>query len=341
MTKMRILVFGHSLCAPRQIRFWRYFTSLGHTVRLLAPRRWMFHEVKDSEEGSFSVKGVELFGGLRVRGLLDLVRDFKPDILYSNEPTYSGGSLQAIQVGKELGVKVAVFEWDNVYHTSPLEPKVLENTDIFIPGCQGAKEVLIKKGVPRAKISEPIPQVGVDTELFRKLDVKKDYDLVYASGWTVNKGYDLIEKAAKDLNLRIVWLGAKRPFDIMPKPIEYGNVVGWVAYEELPFYYNKAKLGIVASRDTKEWLEQFVYFIPECLSCEISVVATDAGEIPRIWGKCEGIRVVRQNDVDALKIGIEKMLNYKGENGRNFVLENFSYAKIAEKLVKAFGNSWA
>jgi glycosyltransferase involved in cell wall biosynthesis len=330
---MKVLVFGHSLCAPRQIRFWRFFASLGHNVRVLAPRKWLFHEVKDYEEGNFSIKGVELFGNLRVRGLLDLVREFKPDILYSNEPTYSGGSLQAIQVGKELGVKVAIFEWDNVFHTSPVEQKVLENADLFIPGCEGAREVLKQKGVPKDKLSEPIPQVGVDTNLFRKMNVEKDYDLVYASGWTLNKGYDLIQEAAKDLNLKIVWLGAKRPFDIMPKPIEYGDVVGWVEYEKLPLYYNRAKLGIVASRNTNEWLEQFVYFIPECLSCEIPVVATDAGEVPRIWGSCKAVRIVRQNDVEALKEGIKEMLDYQGESGRKFVISNYGY-EVAKKLVK-------
>lgn len=307
---------------------------------MLAPRKWLFHEVKDLEEGSFSLKGVELFGGLRVRGLFDIAKDFQPDWIYSNEPTYLGGSLQAVQVGKELGVKVAVFEWDNIRHTSPMEPKVLEKATLFIPGCEGAREVLIQKGVPKDKLSKPIPQVGVDTDLFCKMNVEKDYDLVYASGWTLNKGYDLIQEAAKDLNLKIVWLGAKRPFDIMPKPIEYGDVVGWIEYEKLPLYYNRAKLGIVASRNTKEWVEQFLYFIPECLSCEIPVVATDAGEVPRIWGECEAVKIVRQDNVEALKEGIMEMLNYKGESGRNFVLEKFSYEKVAEKLVKVFGNSW-
>jgi glycosyltransferase involved in cell wall biosynthesis len=312
--------------------------SLGHQILVLAPREWLFHKVKDEKEGNFELKGVDLFGNLRVKGLYNIVKDFKPDVLYSNEPTYSGGSLQAVQVGKELGIKVAIFEWDNVFHTSVFEPKVLENADLFIPGCISAKDILIQKGVPKDKISEPIPQVGVDTSLFHKITVEKDYDLVYASGWALNKGYDLIQEVAKDLKLKIVWLGAKRPFDIMPKPIEYGDVVGWVEYEKLPLYYNRAKLGIVASRDTKEWLEQFVYFIPECLLCEIPVVATNAGEVPRIWGSCKAVRIVRQNDVEALKEGIKEMLDYQGESGRKFVEENYSYPIIAQKLVKIFEN---
>jgi glycosyltransferase involved in cell wall biosynthesis len=327
------------MAASRQQRFWKYFASLGHSVRVLAPRKWLFHEVKDYDEGNFSIKGVELFGGLRVRGLSDEIRDFQPDWIYCNESTYSGGALQAVQVGQELGVKTVVFEWDNIYHTSPMEPKVLEKATLFIPGCEGAREILIQKGVPKDKLSEPIPQVGVDTDLFRKMTVEKDYDLVYASGWTLNKGYDLIQGAAKDLNLKIVWLGAKRPFDIMPKPIEYGDVVGWIEYEKLPLYYNRAKLGIVASRNTKEWVEQFLYFIPECLSCEIPVVATDAGEVPRIWGSCKAVRIVRQNDVEALKEGIKEMLDYQGESGRKLVEENYSYPIIAQKLVEAFENA--
>jgi len=340
---MKILVFGHSLCAPRQIRFWRYFSSLGHTVRLLPPRKWMFHEVKDSEEGSFSVKGVELFGGLRVRGLLDLVRDFKPDILYSNEPTYSGGSLQAVQVGKELGIKVVVFEWDNIRHTSPMEPSVLKNADLFICGCPGSLRVLVEKGVPKERIwHEPIIQVGVDTNLFKPFEAEKEFDTVTCSGFTENKGITSIKKTVQKLSLKHLWLGASRPYDRLSEPLDYGYTPGWMEYEELPKWYNKAKLHILFSRDTPEWKEQNgPYANLEGLACGLPVVMSEAGDAPYFIKDCPAVKLIPQNDEEALKKAIMEMLNYKGESGRNFILERFSYGKIVEKLVRAFGNAWA
>jgi glycosyltransferase involved in cell wall biosynthesis len=304
--------------------------SLGYQILVLAPKEWLFHKVKDEKEGNFELKGVDLFGNLRVKGLYNIVKDFKPDVLYSNEPTYSGGSLQAVQVGKELGIKVAIFEWDNIYHTSPMEKKVLENADLFIAGCLGAKDILIQKGVNQNKIAV-IPQIGIDTSLFKLKRIKKTFDTIFVGRITKNKGVDLISQAIKNLGLKHMWVGSfDEPSDL------FGVKVGWVDYENLPNFYNKAKVFVIASIDTKDWIEQFNYSIGEALSCGLSVVTTNAGEIPNIWGNCPSVCIVPQNDINGLKIGIKEMLNYKGKNGRRFVIEKFSYKVIAKKLSEAF-----
>jgi glycosyltransferase involved in cell wall biosynthesis len=327
---MRILVFGHSLCAPRQIRFWKYFASLGHTVRVLAPRKWFFHEVEDYNEGNFNIKGVELFGDLRVRGLLDLAKDFQPDWVYSNEPTYSGGSLQAVQVGKELGIKVAVFDWDNIYHSSPFEGKVLEQVDLLIPGCHGAKGILLQKGVSPLKVSEPILQVGVDTELFKPVECEKEYDTVTCARFTENKGVNDIKRVVKKLSLKHLWLGGTEPLD-------YGYVAGWQPYEDLPKWYCKAKTHILFSRDTPDWKEQNApYSNLEALACGLSVVMSRAGDAPYFLEGCKAVRLIPQNNVEALEEGVKEMLNYKGENGRDFVVRHYGYEVTAWRLVKAF-----
>jgi len=329
------------MAASRQQRFWKYFASLGHTVRVLAPRKWLFYEVKDYEEGKFSIKAVELFGGLRVRGLSDEVRDFQPDWIYCNESTYSGGALQAVQVGPEFGAKTAVFEWDNIYHTSPMEPKVLGDVDLFVCGCPGAKKVLLQKGVPEEKIwREPILQVGVDCDLFKPIKRDKEFNTVTCAGFTENKGVTDIKKAVREMGLKHLWLGTRRPYDRLSEPLDYGYTPGWMMYEQLPEWFNKARVHILFSRDTPEWREQNApYANLEALTCGLSVVMTKAGDAPYFLKDCKAVRLIEQNDVKALKEGINEMLDYQGESGRRFVKENYSYLIIAQKLVEAFENA--
>lgn len=336
---MRVMVTGHSMCAPRQIRFWKYLASLGHTVRVLAPRKWLFHEVEDCEEGNFSIKGVELFGSLRVRGLLDEVKEFQPDVLYCNEPTFSGGALQAVQVGKSLGVKVAIFDWDNVRHTSPMELPVLKNADLFICGCPGAIRVMIEKGVPKERVwQEPIIQVGVDTDLFRPLETERDFDTVTCAGFTENKGLTSIKKVVRELGLRHLWLGASRPYDRLDEPLDYGHVAGWQAYEELPKWYNRAKVHVLFSRDTPEWREQYGYAIAESLACGLPNIISDAGEFPAMWGDCEAVKVIPQGDTSKLRKALSEWIqdNLAIGSGRKFVIKNYGFRTTAQRLVKAF-----
>lgn len=337
----KIIVCGHSMAAPRQQRFWEFFASLGHEVHVLAPKVWMMHKVVDMERGSFSMKGINFIGwARRIRGFLNLAEEVNPDWVYLNDEADVGQVLQACQVKKDIRFKLALFSWDNILHLYGWE-KLIDQIDLFIPGCQGAKEILIQKGVDVSKITDCILQVGVDCNLFRPLECDKEFDTVTCAGFTENKGITDIKKVVKQLGLKHLWLGGSRPYDRLSEPLDYGYAPGWMNYEELPKWYNKAKVHVLFSRDTPEWKEQNApYANLEALACGLNVVMTKAGDAPYFLEGCKAALLIPQNDVDALKDGIIETLNYSGESGTKFVIENFSYEKIAQKLVRVFGNAW-
>jgi glycosyltransferase involved in cell wall biosynthesis len=325
------------MAAPRQQRFWEYVSSLGHEVTLLALKMDRYNVV-DIERNLFSVKAVDMIGvGRRVRGFLDVIENAKPDWVYLNDESDGGQILQACQLKTTAPFRLALFSWENKPNPYMWE-KFIDKIDLFIPGCPGARKILLSKGVPLEKImAEDIIQVGVDAELFTPMpENPKQFDTITCSGFTDNKGVCEIQQVVKDLGLRHLWVGAKRSYDQLSCEITYGPK-GWVNYEELPYFYNRARLHVLFSHDTPTWTEQFApYSTVEALSCGLTAVTSDAGEIPHFLKDCPGVKIVPQNDLAALRSGLEKMLNYAGETGRRFVVENFGYEKIAEKLVKAF-----
>jgi len=341
---MRIVVSGHSLSANRQIRFWKYMALRGHEVLVLAPRDWMFHHVDDEDEGNFHLRGVTFIGrSRRIRGFFDLVRDFDPDVVILSDESDFGQFLQAFQLKMEMGFTLVSFHWDNVPHWYGWE-KGIKVIDLFVAGCEGAKRVLTReKRVFEDKVVSPIPQVGIDTSLFHPLDVEKVYDTVYVGGMTVNKGVDLIEEVVRRLGIHHLWIGARRGYDVLPYegfPV-YGDYRGWIDYEELPEWYNRAHVFVIASRDTRHWKEQWGYAIGEALSCGLPAVISNAGEFPSVWGPCRAVRMFEQGDVDDLHEKLDELLNDDpseiGREGRRFVESRYSMEVVARKYEEVFG----
>jgi len=333
---MRIVVSGHSLSANRQIRFWKYMALRGHEVLVLAPRSWMFHHVDDEDDGSFHLRGVTFIGrSRRIRGFFDLVRDFDPDVVILSDESDFGQFLQAFQLKMEMGFTLVSFHWDNVPHWYGWE-KGIRVIDLFVAGCEGAKRVLTReKGVFEDKVVGPIPQVGIDTGLFRPLDVEKVYDLIYVGGMTVNKGVHWIEKVARDLELKIVWVGTRRSFDIVPYPTfpTHGDPVGWVDYERLPEWYNRAGVFVMYEMDTPIWKPQFGYACGEALLCGLHAVMSDAGDNVENWGNCDSVTIVPQGDIRALREGILDSLD-NVRDGRDWVIERYGKDVVAERWIR-------
>ena len=311
---LRILTCGHSLQAERQRRFYRYLASLGHEVKLLTP--------------DF---------GTRVRGLQEIVDEFNPSHIRV-EDEKDGIAIQVTQLHTKA--RLILFSWENLPHMQTLSNKVLGAYDLIIPGCPGSHRLLTSRGLKNV-YEGFIPQVPIDETLFKPMpEIEKAHDLIYVGGRTVNKGIDLIEKTVRELDLSILWVGKKRGFDILPYEgfPTYGDDAGFVPYKELSKYYNQAKILVIASRDTPIWIEQWVFAIQEALLCGLPVIASDAGEIPEVWGNCPSVRIVPQGFYAELKEAISESLRDWEPNleGREFVIKHYSREVIANKLLKAF-----
>jgi glycosyltransferase involved in cell wall biosynthesis len=335
MFMRRIIVAGHSMVAPRQQRFWEYISSMGYDVLVLAPKVLGPYRICDREKDSFKLKAVDLAGsGGRIRGLKDLIDEFVPDFLYLNDEVDAGLVLQACQLKKENKFTLALFSWENIMNQHGWE-KLLSSIDLFVPGCPGARSILLSKGIPAEKMSVEIIQVGVDTELFTPMpENAKQFDTVTGSRFTDRKGICEIQQAVRELNLRHLWLG-RSDNDELSCQMDYG-LKGWTEYEELPYWYNRAKTHVLFSKDTPTWKEQFTYSIAETLSCGLFNVISNAGEWPYFWLSAPGTFMVGHY-IEQLKEGIKHTLDL-GTNieGRKYVQKNFSFEVTATRLLRLF-----
>ena len=276
--------------------------------------------------------------GTRIRGFLDFVKSFKPSIVYCNDEL-DGSVYQAVQAKRELGVRIALFHWELLKHMKRLSIKVLNEFDLHICGCSGALKLLEHMGIKNV-YEKPVPQVGINVNLFKPLGGIRTRDLIYAGGRTVNKGIHFTEKTARELGLSILWVGKQRPFDILPYEgfPSYGDDVGFIEYEQLPLYFNRAKVLVMPEIDTPAWVPQFGFVIGEALSCGLRCVISDAGDNIENWGEAPGVRIVPQGFIPELKEAILSSLKDWEPNlaGRRYIIERYSCEVIANELIKAF-----
>ncbi len=328
---MRVLCTGHSLSAERQKRFYRHFAEkFDIETILLAPKQWMNERTEYESKGNLTIVPISFFPSLRIKGFLDYLKEFDPDVIYINDELDYGTILQAAKYRRKFGYKLVLFSWENI-----MQPRGWEGIsfDAYIGGCPGAVDVLKRKGCK--PVYGPMLQAGVDCHLFRPYKKKKTYDTCTCAGWTVNKGVDLIEKAVRELKLSHLWMGYKRPYDKLPYEgfPEYGDISGWQPYRNLPKLYNSAKVHVLASRDTPQWKEQNApYANLEALACGLSVVMTEAGDAPVMLKGCKAAIIVSPLK-EKIKQGILKQLEEQPSD-RDFVKLNYSVEVISYKLFR-------
>jgi glycosyltransferase involved in cell wall biosynthesis len=90
----------------------------------------------------------------------------------------------------------------------------------------------------------------------------------------------------------------------------------------------------------KTWKEQFGRMFVEAMACEVPVVGSDSGEIPRVIGDA-GI-VVPEGNVAALRAALarlqqdERLREDLGKRGRQRVLAHFTQAAVASATAEAY-----
>jgi glycosyltransferase involved in cell wall biosynthesis len=203
-----------------------------------------------------------------------------------------------------------------------------------------------------------VPQFGVDPETFRKsdssalraeLNLEHRFVVGFMGRLVEEKGVDTLLAALgrlpEDVTALLVGSGPFQP-DLEKLCLQLGLAerVRWVpavASHKVPDYLNAFDVLVLPSRTRPTWKEQFGRVLIEAMSCELPVIGSDSGEIPRVIG--EAGCTFPEGDVLALASALRQLRNDAalcsrlGPRGRVRVLAHFTQAEVARKTVEVYG----
>ncbi|MDJ0713573.1 MAG: hormogonium polysaccharide biosynthesis glycosyltransferase HpsO [Prochloraceae cyanobacterium] len=350
---MKILVASHTYIVDLNCEKLKWLTKLDPEIEVtvVVPKRWRpggvqnkIIETKERTEGNFRVVPVSNFSqnnqGLLCFGadIIDLLRDFKPQIIQVEQGSKSLGYAQLITLNRLLRLKAknVFFTWwnlpyENKFPISLLESYNLRHTDGLIAGNTDGAEILKEKGY-RGQV-KVMPQLGVDenlfsprpqTELASQLGISpSEFVVGFVGRFVEEKGIlTLIQSLAglTELSWKLLLLG-RGPLKekVSELSAELGIkdrlvLVESVPHDRVPLYINLMNALVLPSETTYKfktltsvgWKEQFGHVLIEAMACRIPVVGSDSGEIPYVIGDT-GL-VFPEGDIEALRDRLRQLM---------------------------------
>ena len=287
------------------------------------------------------------------------LRALKPDLLHFDEEAYNLATWMGLRQAARLGIPSVFFSWQNLVRRYPppfcwWEQNVYQLAQSAIAGTEEAKRVLRTKGY-----AGPVtvnPQMGVDTELFRPLELPAANDrftIGYAGGLVPEKGLDILLLACaaltEDWQLHLVGSGSAetrlRRLSMELNLKDRVHFLGRRSGREMPAFYQGLDVFVLPSRTQRNWKEQFGRVLIEAMSCSIPVVVSDSGEGQQVASET-GL-VYPEADPQALAACLRTLQaaplqrRLRGRAGRTRVLTHFSMQTVASRLVDVYGQMLA
>ena len=249
--------------------------------------------------------------------------------------------------------------WQNIYKEYPfpfswLERYNLKNADYAIAGNESISNTLVKKGFDKERIS--LIPLGTDTLLCRKMEPTElrarlrleVFTIGYLGRFVEEKGVLDLLKAASQIksNFNLLMIGSgKLKYKINAEGRRFGiseqiRFLDNIPSYQVPDYLNCMDCLVLPSHTTKKWKEQFGRVLTEAMSCEVSVIGSNSGEIPNVIGDC-GL-IFKEGDADDLSSKIKLLINNidlrreLAKKGRQRVLDNFTQEIVARKTYKIY-----
>jgi len=299
----------------------------------------------------------------RIINLHKMIKDL--DLIYSADAWYPY-TLQAIKTGKPT----IVMQWENIpfnlegHPYKEIKRYNYKHAAYFIAITEKAREALVLEGVEENKIS--VVPVGLDCKRFKP--AKKNRDLMKKFGLSEDsvkilfigrlveeKGihdllnaFSLLAKKVSNIELLLAGGGEENMLIHLKQMVSSLQIeskvkfLGKIPYENVPEIHNLADVFCYPSIATEKWAEQFGYSMVEAMACEKPVISTFTGSIPEIIKDRETGILVSQKNPSELESALEELIiseqerTQLGQNGRQWVLEQFEADKVAGRLAQIF-----
>ncbi len=243
-----------------------------------------------------------------------------------------------------------------------IELSFYRRADKVVTVTKRFKDDIVKRGIDKKKVE--VITNGVDTSFFsyrpeERVRYRKYYGLedrfvvLYIGAHGISHALDkIIDAAARfdGASGEVVFLfvgdGAVKA-EIMKRAEEQGlsNVKFLPSQkkEDMPAFYSLADVCLVPLRN----VEIFETFIPskmfEMMACERPILASLKGEAEEILSDSGAAEVVEPEDVEAFCRALEKLKSDEkrreemGRQGRDFVMNNYSRQKLADRYLELLG----
>lgn len=209
-------------------------------------------------------------------------------------------------------------------------------------------EYIATKYFGASKAKSEVSPLGVDTDLFypnrdskskdirAELGIGEEFVAIYTGRFTNGKNPLILAKAIQELRkngckVKGLFLGQGEQNDQIGQ-IDGCIVLGFKGYEELPYYYNSADIGVWPTQESTSMLD--------AASCGLPIVVSDRLKaVERVQGN--GLQYKEGDHLD-LADQIEKLIKDKklykelSDQGIQKMKERFSWDSIAKKKLEAY-----
>ncbi|RKD76302.1 glycosyltransferase involved in cell wall biosynthesis [Sinobaca qinghaiensis] len=301
----------------------------------------------------------------------------KPDVIITSSPTFfSIISGYWYSIRKKVPF---VLEIRDLWPAAMIElgvmkkgviTNILEKMELFfyhkskklIMVTKAFKENVVNRGVDGDKVH--VITNGVNQELFypkkkddtliQEHELKDKFIISYAGAHGISQNLSVILDVAKELkdqkDIQFLFIGEgaeKEKLEEMVIEQNISNVkfIGSQPKESMSSFYSSSDLCLIPLRN----IELFKAFIPskmfEIMACGVPIVASLEGEAADILNESKAAIVVQPDNAEEIKHAILKLKNdkylYKSmeENGPNFVEQNYTRKKLAEKYLEIIRNT--
>jgi glycosyltransferase involved in cell wall biosynthesis len=297
------------------------------------------------------------------RGLTEVARRFRPQLICVEEEDYSLVTWQTVCLSRQLGVKVMFYAWQNIEKRYPwpfcsIQQFVYRHASAAMGGSENAGRILRRKGFIRP--FSVVPQIGIDLNSFdigrdvasakkaakSALGISQEIQVLYFAGRIVEeKGVQTVLTAISllnDKNCVFLCLGSG-PF--LPKLQSIARQLGvadqvrfipYVSSSEVHRYAKAADIVCLASQTKPNWKEQGpVRVVTESLAAGAVAVVSDSGELPNVVGEV-GMIFPEGNArklADCIKqLGKSpSLMQSLSEAGRELVVKRYSAEAVAAR----------
>jgi glycosyltransferase involved in cell wall biosynthesis len=180
----------------------------------------------------------------------------------------------------------------------------------------------------------------IDTDLFQKKIFAPVYDVIYVARLDKDKNHVLLLEAARNLDLKILFVGQGPEKENLEKFAEEKDLkvkfIARVPNNELPEYYNKSRICVFPSLH-----EGNPKTLLEAMSCKLPVIGLDVLGVRNIIRHLDNGWLLKP-DVKELRGAIQALLQdpelceRMGKAARTYIEKNFSLKKLLLKETSVY-----